>query len=196
MNKIKISQDFSLYEFQCKDGSYLVKLDSRLVDKLQMLRDKLGVPLTINSGYRTPEHNEKVKGSPTSQHLLGKAADISTRNISMPDEKLIDICKALDFDGIGIYDTFIHLDTRGYKHYFDLRTKKEVVVMKKGSKGNEVKELQMKLNELGYNAGVTDGIFGNGTDKAVKSFQKDNKLTIDGIVGPATLKILETVKKK
>lgn len=196
MNKIKISKDFSLYEFQCKDGSQLVKIDSKLVDKLQQLRDRLGIPMIINSGYRTPEHNKRVNGSINSQHLLGKAVDISILNQKLPIETIRDLAETIGFDGIGMYDTFIHLDVRGYKHKFDLRTKKGPDNMRKGSKGNNVKELQVKLNELGYNAGTPDGIFGTRTDEAVRRFQRDNKLTVDGIVGPSTLKVLESVKKK
>jgi murein DD-endopeptidase MepM/ murein hydrolase activator NlpD len=52
--------------------------------------------------------------------------------------------------------------------------------LKKGSKGNDVKELQKKLNIS------VDGIFGNNTKNAVKKFQKANKLTQDGAVGKNT----------
>nr|WP_238159026.1 peptidoglycan-binding domain-containing protein [Priestia megaterium] len=60
-------------------------------------------------------------------------------------------------------------------------------VLKKGSKGNAVKELQQKLTSLGYNTKGTDGIFGANTEAAVRNFQKDNKLAVDGIAGPNTL---------
>ena len=56
------------------------------------------------------------------------------------------------------------------------------MLLKKGSKGNEVKDIQKFL-------GLTaDGIFGAQTEKAVKKWQKDNGLTADGIIGPKTLK--------
>ena len=54
------------------------------------------------------------------------------------------------------------------------------MLLKIGSKGNEVKELQEFL-KIG-----ADGIFGKGTELSVKEFQKNNGLTVDGIVGPAT----------
>jgi len=63
-------------------------------------------------------------------------------------------------------------------------------VLKKGSKGNAVKELQQKLTSLGYNTKGTDGVFGANTDSAVRKFQKDHGLTADGIVGPSTYKAL------
>ena len=53
-------------------------------------------------------------------------------------------------------------------------------VLRKGSKGNDVKELQKKLKV------TADGIFGNNTKNAVKKFQKSNRLTADGVVGKNT----------
>ena len=58
--------------------------------------------------------------------------------------------------------------------------------LKIGSKGEDVKKVQAKLNELGFDCGKVDGVFGNKTDKAVKAFQKANKLTVDGIIGIKT----------
>lgn len=63
--------------------------------------------------------------------------------------------------------------------------------VRKGSKGSDVKTLQTMLNAVD-NAGLdVDGIFGSGTEKAVKNFQKDQKLTVDGIVGKNTWSALE-----
>mgnify|MGYP001106610927 CR=1 FL=1 len=59
-------------------------------------------------------------------------------------------------------------------------------MLKLGSRGNSVKELQKKLNSLGFNAGVVDGIFGTKTRNAVMDFQRKNGLVVDGIVGKAT----------
>jgi len=63
-------------------------------------------------------------------------------------------------------------------------------LLRKGDKGNDVKELQQKLIELGFNLGSwgADGDFGNATDIAVKQFQKDNNLLVDGVVGENTIK--------
>lgn len=58
--------------------------------------------------------------------------------------------------------------------------------LKNGSRGDAVKELQTILNKKGYSCGTADGVFGSKTVKAVKAFQKDNKLTADGIVGKNT----------
>jgi peptidoglycan hydrolase-like protein with peptidoglycan-binding domain len=55
-----------------------------------------------------------------------------------------------------------------------------------GATGNNVKTVQTQLNKLGYSCGQVDGVFGTKTYNAVKSFQKANKLSVDGIVGPST----------
>lgn len=43
---------------------------------LQPIRDELGIPVTVTSGYRTPRHNKSVEGADHSQHIYGEAADI------------------------------------------------------------------------------------------------------------------------
>jgi uncharacterized protein YcbK (DUF882 family) len=110
MNRVKVSENFYLNEFECKDGSHLVKLDSELLHKLQQLRTKLGRSIKINSGYRTPEHNKKVGGSPNSQHLLGTAADIVVSGVTpaiVMKEAIL-----LGFTGVKAYSTFTHVDVR------------------------------------------------------------------------------------
>lgn len=59
-------------------------------------------------------------------------------------------------------------------------------VMKQGSKGEDVKELQKKLAEQGHYKGVIDGMYGRQTKAAVTSYQKANNLTVDGMAGPQT----------
>lgn len=62
----------------------------------------------------------------------------------------------------------------------------ESVVLKVGSSGSQVKTLQTKLNNWGYDAGTADGIFGSKTKAAVIRFQQKNGLVADGIVGAKT----------
>ena len=59
-------------------------------------------------------------------------------------------------------------------------------VLKRGSTGDKVSEMQRKLKDWGYYDGSVDGIFGSGTESAVKFFQRKNGLSADGIVGSAT----------
>ena len=66
----------------------------------------------------------------------------------------------------------------------------EAAVLRQGSSGGEVKEVQRRLKNWGYYTGAVDGIFGPATKKAVVYFQKKNSLTADGVVGKATYKAL------
>lgn len=61
---------------------------------------------------------------------------------------------------------------------------------KYGSRGTEVRTIQEKLKRWGYYSGSVDGIYGSQTVSAVKSFQKKNRLTVDGIAGTQTLKAM------
>ena len=56
--------------------------------------------------------------------------------------------------------------------------------------GSDVRKLQEKLKAAGFAISVADGIFGSGTDKAVKEFQKQKGLVADGIIGSKTLEQL------
>lgn len=83
------------------------------------------------------------------------------------------IC-AMCFAGYEIYDNFI-------------KEESVYAVSRQGSTGNEVKNIQKKLKELGYYKGEIDGIYGSKTKSAVISFQKNCGLTADGICGKTTL---------
>jgi uncharacterized protein YcbK (DUF882 family) len=113
MNDIQISKNFKMSEFECTHPDHRhTRIDEELLDKLQQLRDRLEVPLIINSAYRCPERNKQVDGAEYSQHLYGKAVDISLHTIPLQIEEIKRIAKQIGFRGIGLYNTFIHLDVR------------------------------------------------------------------------------------
>ena len=66
----------------------------------------------------------------------------------------------------------------------------QAAVIKQGSKGNDVKEVQSRLKKWGYYNGSVDGVFGKQTRDAVIAFQKKNGLKADGVVGKATYQAL------
>lgn len=87
---------------------------------LQPLRDKFNVPIHINSGYRCLKLNAAVGGVPSSQHVMGQAADIVVEG-----KKPIEVAKmivemGLPYDQIGLYDTFVHVSvsSRQRNHIF------------------------------------------------------------------------------
>lgn len=111
----KLSKNFRVREFACTDGSDPIFIDSDLVNVLQNIRDHFSKPVTITSSYRTPTRNKAVGGEAYSQHLYGKAADIkvggaSPKAVAAYAEKLLP-----KSGGIGIYNTFTHIDVRGTK---------------------------------------------------------------------------------
>ena len=119
----KLTENFSLEEFNCKDGSdipnELLPNVIELAKNLQVLRDYLGKPIHVNSGYRSPKYNAKVGGAKNSQHPKAKAGDITVdgmtpKEVAEAIEKLIAEGK-MKQGGIGIYKTFTHYDTRGTK---------------------------------------------------------------------------------
>ena len=66
----------------------------------------------------------------------------------------------------------------------------ESTTLYNGSKGEDVRELQQALIDLGYLKGTADGIFGNKTEIAVRKFQKANKLSVDGLAGLTTRELI------
>ena len=82
MNAGQLTTNFHIREFKCKDGTKVpIELEANvrlLATQLQALRDYIGIPIHINSAYRTEAYNASIGGSPKSQHKVAKAADLVT----------------------------------------------------------------------------------------------------------------------
>lgn len=125
---LQLSPHFRLGEFACKDGSDKVLVDDALVELLETIRAAAGGAVTINSGYRSPEHNAAVGGVSSSQHLYGRAADIVVAGAS---PLLLGQIAEYYLDrrgGIGVYQTFTHVDIRTIRSRWDQRSGKQIVV--------------------------------------------------------------------
>ncbi len=117
---MQLTENFNLDEFRCKDGTpvpdeYICNA-KKLAENLQVLREELGAPLPVNSGYRSPSYNKRIGGVPNSQHLKAAAADITTKNktpkqLAALIEKLIKQGK-MHNGGLGVYKGFVHYDVR------------------------------------------------------------------------------------
>lgn len=107
-----LTKNFKVREFACKDGSDVIFVSMDLVEILQKIRDHFGKPVTINSGYRTPPYNKKCGGVTQSQHLYGTAADISISGVSPKDVAAFAETLLPKSGGIGIYNSFTHVDVR------------------------------------------------------------------------------------
>lgn len=119
---MKLTNNFSLSEFECKCGckmpTFVKENVKELAENLQVLRDVVG-RIDLTNAYRCKEHNADVGGSTNSQHIKGKAADIKSNTLSPSEIASItdDLMKSEKFKlgGIGMYNTFTHVDIRGYK---------------------------------------------------------------------------------
>lgn len=81
---------------------------------LDTLRDRIASPIRLTSIYRSPAYNRAVGGVPSSQHTLFRAADFSTANLPRAWQELLAMRQqGLFRGGLGLYRSFIHLDTRG-----------------------------------------------------------------------------------
>ena len=72
----------------------------------------------------------------------------------------------------------------------------EAITYKRGSSGSVVSQIQTNLKNWGYYSYEVDGVYGSRTEAAVKSFQKRNGLTVDGMAGPATLSAMSLKASK
>ena len=123
----RLAPDFKVRELRCKDGTDTVMVDEVLTVVLQCIREHFGKAVTITSGYRTPAHNAAVGGAKSSQHLLGRAADIRVQGVSV--EAVAAYAESLmpDWGGIGRYPVkagratgWVHVDTRQNKSRWTL----------------------------------------------------------------------------
>ena len=113
MSDERFTANFSRSEFACRCGCGFDTADWALVQGLQELRDITGQPVYVNSGCRCPAHNASIGGSPKSQHMRGRAADVVVENYN--PAQVADIAERIPVfrrGGIGIYGSFVHLDTR------------------------------------------------------------------------------------
>jgi uncharacterized protein YcbK (DUF882 family) len=93
-------------------------ITQEVITLCEKIEKKVGYTLTINSGYRCSKHNTSVGGKLSSQHLKGKAADITCSNLT----KLKKVCKemwdAKEIGGYGKnYNTFVHVDTGSHRSW-------------------------------------------------------------------------------
>lgn len=118
----RLAPDFKVRELRCRDGSDTVMVDEVLTVVLQCIREHFGKPVTITSGYRTAAHNAAVGGAKSSQHLLGRAADIRVEGVSVEDVAAYAESLMPDWGGVGRYPVkagratgWVHVDTRAEK---------------------------------------------------------------------------------
>ena len=124
--KVNGTKNFNVSEFTCHCGCGMNNAEQDLINMCQKVRDKLGVPVRVNSGCRCAKHNAKVGGVRNSQHMLGVAADLSC---SSGAHKMFETVKAMYEAGelpelrfCKEYRSWIHIDCgRVRSHVFEER---------------------------------------------------------------------------
>lgn len=110
-----LSANFNRSEFECQCGECgLDTVDAPLLEALQYIRDKAGAPVVITSAFRCEDHNNAEGGNKNSYHLQGKAADIKVEGYT-PEQVAKLAQESGKINGIGVYATFTHIDTRSYQ---------------------------------------------------------------------------------
>lgn len=213
---VKVSEHFNSTEFDCHGSGCCSQtiVNEKLVEYLEQIRKHFDAPITITSPYRCPTHNSRIGGATGSRHSKGDAADIVVKGVS--PREVAKYAESIGIMGIGLYETsadgyFVHIDTREKKSFWygqneayrstfggstssttstetttTTTTSTTYKTLTWGSSGATAKELQNNLNTLGYSCGTADGIYGAKTAEAVRKFQRDKKLSVDGIAGPLT----------
>jgi hypothetical protein len=111
--EIQIAPNFILSEvMQLYKGRYALFMP-HVVDKLQQMRDSIGGPLFINSGYRNVTYNASVGGAEHSRHIYGDAIDIDSDSASLLE--LQQQCEALGASFTSVYESHVHCDWRNHQ---------------------------------------------------------------------------------
>ena len=117
---MKITDNFYLNEFNCKDGTVVPSVYMgnvcKLAEQLEVIRDIVRAPIRINSSYRHTEYNRAIGGSSKSQHLTASAADITIDGMTAQEvwRLLYQLMEDghIHNGGLGKYNTFTHIDIR------------------------------------------------------------------------------------
>ena len=120
--KTKITSNFYSTEMDCHCNDPECKwtfIDVDHIEKLQKMRDEWKSSIKITSGYRCPMYNASIGSASNSRHTIGDATDIQVSLVTV--DKVADDCE--HFDGLGRYNSFTHMDSRGYKSRWDFRKK-------------------------------------------------------------------------
>ena len=105
-----LSKHFKRKEFECKCGCGFDTVDVKLIEYLEKIRTHFNSPTTVNSGCRCHNYNSQIGGASKSQHKIGRAADITIKNV-IPKE-IADYAESINAPGVGRYSTFTHIDSR------------------------------------------------------------------------------------
>lgn len=208
----RLSKNFRVREFRCKDGSDVILIDSKLINVLQHIRNKLGVSLTITSGYRTPGYNQRIGGSSNSMHTKGMAADVTAEGIdpiiiAYIANEYLDDCGGVELGSYGVGNTgYVHIDVRparwraikAYSNKPYVTYPNIFSTIRYGVNGQIVQILMRKFIRLGITTTVTASTTcTKNVVSFIKTFQTKYGLTADGIFGAKSWsKLIEVLRNE
>ena len=166
----KLSNNFRAREFDCHGVGCCTStpIDEKLVEYLQKIRDHFQKPVIITA-YRCKEYNAKVANAATrSYHTFGQAADFHIDGVA-PAE-IAKYAESIGVKGIGLYDTFVHIDTRDSKSFWYSHAQE-----RRSTFGGAPKEEGYTLEQF------------------IRDVQKACGASVDGIAGPETLSKTVTI---
>ena len=169
-DSVKLSSNFQAREFDCSgtDCCAETKIDEKLVAYLQQIRDHFGRPVYLTA-YRCKTHNARTpNAAPNSYHVYGQAADFHMGGVA-PAE-IAKYAESIGIKGIGLYDTFVHIDTRQSKSFWY----------------GHAQERRTTFGEAGPYT----------LEQFVREVQAATGSAVDGIPGPETLRNTITVSAR
>lgn len=168
----KLTANFNVSEFRCGLGSpcncTTTLIDEQLPIYLQMIRDHFGASIIITSGYRCSSYNSKIGGAYGSRHTKGQACDFYISGVE--PLKIAQYAESIGIKGIGLYDTFVHIDTRAAKSFWYSHKEYPRSTFGKYSK------TETAAAATGYSL-----------DQFIRDVQAAIGASVDGVVGPETI---------
>lgn len=175
----KVATNFRAREFDCQGRGCCstTPIDEQLVEYLQKIRTHFGKPVYLTA-YRCPTHNARTpNAAPDSYHCYGQAADFHIDGVA-PAE-IAKYAESIGVKGIGLYDTFVHIDTRKTKSFW-------------------YSHAQERRTTFG-GAPAEPVVTAPNTDYSLEQFIRDVQgatgSKVDGIAGPETLGNTPTVSR-
>lgn len=172
----KIATNFRAREFDCQGKGCCTTtiVDERLVEYLQKIRDHFGKPVYLTA-YRCKTHNTRTpNAAPNSYHVYGRAADFHIDGVA-PAE-IAKYAESIGIKGIGLYDSFVHIDTRESKSFW-------------------YGHGQQRRTTFG-GAPVAESADDNSLKQFVRDVQRACGAAVDGIAGKETLSKTVTISAK
>ncbi len=169
---IQVAKNFRAREFDCQGSGCCTQtpIDEKLVSFLQQIRDHFGKPVYLTA-YRCPTHNARTPNAATnSRHIYGQAADFHIDGVS-PAE-IAKYAESIGVKGIGLYDTFVHIDTRETKSFWY----------------SHAQERRTTFGGAPEQGGYT-------LEQFIRDVQDATGSEVDGIAGPETIGNTPTVSR-